>query len=383
MAMIIKKTFRFRLKPKRKQEHLFFNFAGACRWIYNFGLSSQISNYEVFGKKLTCFDLNNLLPLLKQNEETIWLKDVHSQILQQSLKDLDRAYEGFFRRVRQKGNPGYPKFKKKGTGDSFRYPQGVKVDSKQVYLPRIGWVRFKKSREIEGKILQTTVIREANHWYVCFSCDIEVEDSKPLINEESVVGIDMGLSTFATLAKGFKNKIEEIENPKFLQRALAKLRYLNRQLSRKSFQSSNRKKSKRRLQVFQAKLKNCRKDHAHKFSTRLVKNHDIVGVESLSIQSLLQKSSSLLARGIADAAWGQFLNFVQYKLKYAGKVLVEASRWFASTQICSSCANQQKMDLSTRVYNCKCGNIMGRDENAAINIKNVALNKYKAAGMTV
>ena len=192
----------------------------------------------------------------------------------------------------------------------------------------------------------------------------------------------MGLSRFATLAKGADNYIEEIENPRFLKNSLKKLRILSRNLSKKTMRSSNWRKAKARLQVFQAKLKNCRKDYAHKLSTRLVKNHDIVGVESLSIQSLLQESTSLLSRSLADAAWRRFLNFLQYKLKYTGKVFVEASRWFPSTQLCSLCDNRQKMDLTERIYHCKCGNVMGRDENAAINIKNIALKEYKAAGMT-
>lgn len=381
--MIIKKTFRYRLKPRRQQEQKCCNFAGAARWVYNFGLASQKANYEVFEKILSPFDLNNLLPLLKRDEETSWLKEIHSQILQQALKDLHQAYQHFFRRVRQKGNPGYPKFKKKGTGDSFRYPQGVKCDSNRVFLPKIGWVRFKKSREIEGKILQTTVIREANNWYVCFACELEVKDKPQPIQESSVLGIDMGLSSFATLAKGFDNQIEEIDNPRFLGKSLKRLRFLSKQLSKKVFRSSNWEKAKHRLQVFQARLRNCRKDHAHKLSTQLVKNHDIVGVENLSVKSLLQNSFSSLARNIADAGWRQFLNFLQYKLKYSGKILVEASRWFASTQICSACSRKQKMALSNRIYHCECGHVMGRDENAAINIKNIALEKYKAAGMTV
>lgn len=382
-GMIIKKTYRYRLKAGRKKRHLFACFAGSCRWIYNFGLNAKKLMHEELGESLSCFALNNLLPQLKLDEETKWLKNVHSQILQQALRDLDLAYNHFFRRVKQGEVPGFPKFKRKGTGDSFRYPQGVKVNGDQVYLPKIGWVRFKKSREIRGEIKQTTVIREAGHWYVCFSCEFEedVEGKKP--RKSSVLGIDVGLSSFATLALGEDSQIEEIENPRFLKRGLKKLAFLSKNLSRTVYKSNNWQKARHQLQVFQARLKNCRKDFAHKQSSQLVKNHDIVGVESLSISSLLQKSCSSLARSIADAGWGQFLNFLGYKLQYSGKVLVEADRWFASTKICSQCHQKREMALSDRIFSCSCGFEMGRDANAAINLKNTALEKYQAAGASV
>jgi putative transposase len=381
--MIIKKTFRYRLKPGRKKKHLFACSAGSCRWVYNFGLNAKKLAYEELDETLTCFDLNNFLPQLKKEEETEWLKDVHSQILQQALHDLNQAYQHFFRRVKQGEAPGYPKFKKKGTGDSFRYPQGVKVENDHAYLPKIGWVRFKKSREIVGEIKQTTVIREARNWYICFSCEIETDVKTESLRKDSIIGIDVGLSSFATLVSGKDNQVEEIENPRFLKKGLRKLRFLNKTLSKKMFRSNNRYKARHRLQVFQAQLKNCRKDFAHKLSTRLVKNHDIVAIENLSITSLLQNSCSSLARSIADASWGQFLGFLKYKLEYSGKDLVEADRWFASTKTCSQCSKKKEMALSDRVFCCSCGFEVGRDINAAINLKNIALEKYKAAGTTV
>lgn len=379
--MIIKKTFRFRLKPNRKQKGCFASFAGACRWVYNFGLGTKKEAYEKEGKSVSYFDLNNLLPGLKGDEKTSWLKEIHSQLLQQSLKDLDSAFQHFFRRVKQVEKPGFPRFKRKGTGDSFRYPQGVKIDENRAYFPKIGWVRFRKSRETEGIVKQTTVIREAGKWYVCFSCELEQENRKLSLREDSVVGIDMGLATFATIAT--QDEIFEIANPRFLKKNLHKLRFLHKNLSRKVFKSRNWFKTKHQLQVFQATLKNCRKDFAHKLSTHLVKSHDIVGIESLSIQSLLRSSSSSLARSLSDAGWRQFLSFLKYKLQYSYKALVEADRFFASTKICSKCSCKREMELSDRFFRCPCGNEMGRDENAAINIRNMAMTKYKAAGATV
>jgi len=381
--MIIKKTFKYRLKPNRIQETCFYQFAGACRWLYNFALEKKKKVFEAEKKRLSYFDLNNLLPSLKREEETLWLKDVHSQVLQQSLKDLHRAFENFFRRVKSSEKSGFPKFKKRGSVDSFRYPQGAKVKGKEVYFPKIGWVKFRKSREIEGAVKQTTVIREINRWYVCFSCEIDVGEELPQISEVSAAGIDLGLEKFATIAYGLDDEIREVQNPRFFRRYLGKLRFLSRQLSRKVKGSRNRMKARLKLQKLQEKLKNCRRDFAHKESFQLVKNHDIVGVETLSIQSMQQKSFRNLARSIADASWRQFLSFVQYKLEHMQKVFVEASRWFASTQQCCKCHRLMKMELSQREYACECGNRLGRDANAAINLRNMALKKYKAAGTTV
>src|ERR1700733_9880808 len=162
--MIYKKTFKFCLKPTSAQLQMFANFSGASRWLYNYGLERKRKAYEEEKKRLSYYDLNNELPVLKEDEKTSWLKNIHSQVLQQALKDLDNAFQHFFRRVRLKEEPGYPKFKAKGEHDSFRYPQGVKIQGDQIYLPKIGKVRFKKTREIEGKLKQTTIVREAEKW---------------------------------------------------------------------------------------------------------------------------------------------------------------------------------------------------------------------------
>jgi len=260
--MITKKTFKYRLKPSRKQKLLCAQFAGSCRWIFNHRLERKKKAYEEEKRSLSYYDLNNELPVLKRTEETIWLKGVHSQVLQQALKDLDSAFQNFFRRVRNKETPGFPRFKSKGEKDSFRYPQGVKIEGNHVFLPKIGTVRFKKSREVEGSLKQTTVILDAGRWYVCFSCEVEEDTRVQELDVQSAVGIDMGLETFATLAIGNKNGIEEIANPRFLKNHLAKLRYLSKTLSRKTPKSRNRYKAKLRLQRFQKRLRDCRKDES-------------------------------------------------------------------------------------------------------------------------
>lgn len=381
--MIVKKTFRFCLKPNLAQRRSFENFSGSSRWLYNHGLERKKKAYEEDKKSLSYYDLNNELPLLKRLEKTSWLKEIHSQVLQQSLKDLDSAFQHFFRRVKQKETPGYPRFKSKGDRDSFRYPQGVKVHGNRVYLPKIGSVCFRKSREIEGELKQTTIVKEAGKWYVCFSCEIEKKEAFPKLDEKNAIGIDVGLTQYATYAAGYNNEIFEVSNPRFLAQGIQRLRFLSRNLSRKTYKSQNWYKARQHLRDFQVRLKNSRKDFAHKLSTQIVKSHDIIGVESLSVSTMLQSGRTSLSRSIADASWRQFLGFLKYKALEWEKRLVEVDRWFASTGTCSSCGKKHQLQLSDRRLKCDCGLEIGRDVNAAINIKNEALRNIRAAGTSV
>lgn len=374
--MIFTKGFKFRLDPNRKQESSCFQFAGAARWVFNRGLAQRNQLWEKEKRSVSLYDQNNELVLLKEEESTSWLKDIHSQVLQQSLQDLSGAFDHFFRRVKNKETPGYPlgypQFRCKGENDSFRYPQGVKVQENQVWLPKIGWVRFHKSREIEGKIKQTTVIREGRHWHVCFSCEIERENPPTKIAEDTI-GIDVGLEHFACIAT--KSGIEEIKSPRFLNNRLSKIRYLSRKVSKKKKGSKNRLKAKETLNTEHAKVKNQRKDWQHKLSTYLVKSHDRIVVESLAVKDLLKKGFKARARAISDAGWRGFLQMLKYKSVEKGKQLVEVERYFPSTKQCFSCKTKNEIPLEQREYSCACGYRIHRDHNAALNLR--------AAGMSV
>ena len=375
--MFVKKTFRFRLKPSRAQEMAFRQFSGACRWIYNRGLAQRKEVWEKERRSVSLYEQNNSLVALKNCEETTWLKDIHSQILQQALGDLDKAFTHFFRRVGLKQTPGYPRFKHKGERDAFRYPQGVKADGSRVFLPKIGWVRFRKSREIEGVLKQATVIREGKGWYVCFSCEWE-QPAFLFPTEPDIVGVDLGLERFATLAHqgGFR----EVENPRFLGRDLAHLRYLGRELSRKTFKSKNWQKAKAKLQTFYARIRWKRQDFLHKLSTAIVKSHDVIVVECLKVKRLMETSRRSLARSMGDAGWRQFLQMVKYKCEYLGKRLIEAGEYFPSTQLCSQCGKGNPLPLSQRIYQCSCGLEIHRDRNAALNLRTVGTTAIKACG---
>jgi putative transposase len=375
--MVIRKAFRYRLRPNRKTALMLFQFSGACRWVYNRGLNQRNKNWEKEKKSISLYEQNKELSSLKKEDETSWLKSVHSQILQQSLGDLDQAFKHFFRRVKQGDVPGHPRFRCKGDNDSFRYPQGVKVNEDQVFLPKIGWVRFRKSREISGEIKQTTVIQEGGKWYVSFSCE-QVKELSPLSETPSIIGIDVGLENFAIVAS--EHGIEETGNPRYLREELKHLRFLSRQLSKKKKGSQNRRKAKARLQSFHARIRNKRRNFLHKLSTKLVKSHDVVAVETLKVKSLLENSPKRLARAISDAGWRQFLQFLKYKCEHFGKKLVEADRWFPSTKQCYQCKKRNEIALNERQYNCSCGFSIHRDHNAALNLRAVGTTVLKACG---
>ena len=382
--MLLKKGFKYRLDPTTGQRELFAQFAGASRFLYNRGLEQRKTAYEKEGKSIKYFEQNNELVHLKRQEATVWLQNIHSQVLQQALKNLDTAFQNFFQNVKLGKKPGFPRFKCKGIRDSFRYPQGVKIDDSNVYLPKIGWVRFRKSREVEGEIKQTTILREGEHWYVSFSTEKEIADPvfAPL-QEERAVGIDMGLKTFATMAIGTTNKPTYISNPRFLTQYLPRLRVLARRLSKKVKFSKNWLKAKKQLAKLHARIKHCRENFAHQLSTSVVKSHDIICVEGLNIANLLEKGTKSLSRSIADASWRLFLRCLEYKAKEQGKHFIETGKYFPSTQTCSQCGARKNMKLSDREYRCDtCSMVIERDLNSAILEKAAGMSVLKACGAT-
>jgi putative transposase len=373
--MILAKTFRYRLEPNVAQRQLFARFAGCCRFVFNQGLAARKASYEAEGKTLSYADQCKMLPELKKAEETTWLGEIHSQVLQQALKDLDSAYQHFFRRVKSGEAPGFPRFKKKGQKDAFRYPQGVKASHGRVFLPKIGWVKYRDSRPVEGKILQATLKREGEHWFVSLACEVEVPNPAPVVvTEQRAVGIDVGLKSFAVLSDG-----TEVENPRFLGKALTKLKRAQLRLSRKTKRSNRWKKQVVKVVKLHIQVKNARKDFAHKVSTAIVKNHDVIAVEDLHIKGMVRNRH--LSRAISDVGWGLFLDMLKYKAAWAGKHFVQIGRFLATSQACSTCGEKKPMPLSVRTYACGgCGTVLDRDWNASLNIRAAGLAVLNARG---
>jgi putative transposase len=371
------------VQPRQELPAWFHNPSGSrclpssCRFVYNQALAHRKATYEQDKKSVSYAEQCKQLTCLKQSEDTPWLNEVHSQVLQQALKDLDAAYQHFFRRVKQGQTPGFPKFKKKGQKDSFRYPQGVKLSEGKVFLPKIGWVQFRQSRPVEGKLLQTTVKKEGQHWFVCFACEVELTTQPQQFQEARVVGIDVGLKQFATLSDG-----TEIANPGFLKKQLSKLRVEQRKLKNKQKGSANRKKQVAVIAKLHRKVRDARKDYAHKASSTIVKNHDIVIVEDLNIKGMVQNRK--LSRSISDAGWGMFLEMLRYKLQWAGKLFVTIDRYFASSKTCSCCrAVKDEMPLHIRTFECAaCGLSIDRDLNAAINIRRQGMSQLLVEGLS-
>ncbi len=319
--------------------------------------------------------LIKLLPVLKTNEETLWLKETHSQILQQSIMHLDLAFQSFFRK-----QGGFPKFKSKHGKQSISYPQGIKVKGKTLYLPKVGNVKAIFHREIWGNIKTVTISKTHTGKY--FASILVDDELKPLqetkdYKQEKIIGIDLGLTDFLTTSTA-----EKISNPKFLKKALQNIKQKQKALSRKQKGSHNRAKARIALAKAYEKLANIRGDFQHKISKQLADENQAVIVETLKSKNMMQNRR--LSQSIGDASWRSFVTKLEYKLKERGKKLVKLDQWFASSKTCSQCGEKQKsMDLNIRKWVCSCGAKHDRDINAAINIKLEGIKTLMAEGYPV
>jgi putative transposase len=364
--MKIRKAYKFKLKPNQEKESLLAQFAGCSRFIWNRGLAIVKDSLE---QKTGFVNYNSLAKQLiewKKEPETEFLKTVHSQPLQQTLKDLEKACKDAFKK-----DKGFPKFKKKGVHDS----QGVKILESKVFLPKIGWIKFQKSREIEGTIKNTTVSKHCSKWYVSFQVELEIEEPKHQSNTS--VGVDMGVSKFATLSNG--DIFEPINSFKKLKDKLAKEQ---RKLARKKKFSENWKKQKAIISKIHTKIANTRKDYSHKVSNIISKNHAMIFVENLKIANMSKsakgtpespgkcvKAKSGLNRSILDQGWFEFFRQLEYKQLWNGGHLVKIDPRYTS-QKCSKCGHTHKNNRKSQSkFVCvKCSHSENADINAAKNI---------------
>ncbi len=356
--MTITRCYKFRLEPTAEQEHEFPRFSGCRRFVWNWALERKQAVYKETGKSIGYVALAAELVQLKKQPETAFLKKCHSQVLQQTLMGLDKAFVAFFEKRAR-----FPKFKgRKHLRHSFRIPQNVSLVDGKVSIPKIGLVKVRLHRETCGEIKSATIKQEADgHWNVTFVSHLNLPDALPSC--DNPVGIDVGLESFVTLDNG-----EKVKPPRFYRRGERKLRRAQRQLSRCQKHSHNRQKAKKRVSVCHTRVRNQRNDWLHKLSARLVRLYDTLCIEDLNLQGLVRTK---LGKSFSDAAISTFLRMLEYKVVPRYGQVVKVGRFFPSTKTCSNpeCRHKQTLELSERQWVCECCHTRhDRDINAAVNI---------------
>ena len=363
------KAYEYRLYPNKEQQILIAKHFGCNRFIYNWALALRKDLYESKGESISKYELNKKITELSKDEKYIWLKEVLTQSLQQSIQNLDTAFIKFF-----KEKTGFPKFKSKKTNrHSYRIPQNVKIDfeNHKVYLPKLKWVNVRIDRTFDGKIKSATIKQTpTGKYFVSILVDENIINKKQKeIDFETSVGIDLGIKDFAILSDGTK-----ISNPKFLRLKEKRLKVLQKRLSRKQKGSKNRNKARLKVSLQHEKISNERKDFLHKLTTKLVKESQFntFCLETLGIQNMMKNHK--LAKSIAEVSWYMFDTLLEYKAQKEGKNVVRIGRFEPSSKLCTCGYKNNDLTLADREWMCPvCNTHHDRDILAANNIKRFAL----------
>lgn len=365
------KSYKYRIFPSEKQKQQLDLFFNSTRFIYNLGLETKVAAWTCNKTNLSCFSLIKQMKELKDTDAT-WLKECPSQMLQMSLRNLDNAYTKFFKG----GN--FPKFKSKKDRQSIQFPQWVKYDFNKgvIYLPKLRAVPCVFHRKFEGLIKTTTVSKtKTNKYFVSILVDNqnELPAKKPILDNTSI-GIDLGIKTFATLSNGVK-----LENPKFLEKSIKRIKVEQRKLSKKikkgpKPQSKRYEKQRIILAKIYEKVRNRNVDYLHKLTSNIIHSYDTICLETLNTSNMV-KINKNLSPFISRSNWGLFKLMLEYKARFYGKNIVYIGEFFPSSKICSDCGSiNTELSLTNRNWSCKsCGCKHDRDINAAKNIKNFGL----------
>jgi putative transposase len=366
----VKKAYKFRIFPTSKQQNALEQTLSLCRELYNAALQERTEAYKRAGKSISYSMQQQQLPEIKKTRTD--LKDIHSQVLQDTLKRLDKGFDNFFERVKKGVKAGYPRYKGKSRYSSFTYPQsGFEIKEGKLVLSKIGHIKIKLHRPLMGRVKTLTIKRTATgKWFAIFCCEVGL-DRLPFTDEET--GIDVGLSSFATLSNG-----KSIENPRFFRQEEAQLAKAQRQLSAAPKGSQLREEKRKVVARVHERIANKRDNFAHQESRKIVNFYAIIFIEALTILNMMKNSK--LSKSIADAAWSKFFRCINYKAESAGRFAVEVAPKF-TTQDCCICDHRQELTLSDRMYRCTnpaCLMRLDRDWNASLNILRLGLQSVGA-----
>ena len=363
------KSFKFRLYPTVSQKELISKHIGSSRFIYNLALETKTTAYLGNAVNLSRYDLQKQMVVLKKECE--WLKEVNSQSLQVALLNLDAAYSKFFK------GAGFPKYKSKHKGkQSFSVPQNVILKDDLLIIPKFKeGVKIVSHRPIKGIIKSATIsVTPTGKYFASILVDTKQEKPiKTLVDEKTTIGIDLGIKSFLVAS----NRLE-IENPKNLQKAQNKLKYIQRKYSK-----NKGKRTKQRLALLHEKVVNKRKDFLHKTSMKLISENQTICIEDLAVSNMVKNHN--LAQAITDVSWSMFVDMLEYKAEWYGKNILKIGRFAPSSKTCNCCGYINKeLTLKDRSWTClKCNSVLDRDVNASINIKSFALKNHLSGEHTL
>ncbi len=375
------KAYKFRLSPTKKQVGKLEWMMRRCKELYNAALQERQDAYQMCGVSVSYRMQADQLPAIKKLREEYG--DIHSQVLQDVLRRLDKAFQAFFRRVMNGEEPGYPRFKSGDRYHSITYPQGgfEILQGKRLHLSKIGHIKIKLHREMKGKIKTCTIKKEGEQWYAVLTCEYRHDPATTFHQSEEEVGVDLGVKVFALLSTG-----EPIENPRHYRREEEKIIAAHQKVNRRQPRSHRRSRAKKALSRLYRKMRNRRRDFQHKESRKLVDHYRVIVFEDLQIPNMTatpkpkqeEETGKYLPNGAAakaglnksilDAGWGSFVQLCASKAEEAGGTVVKVAPHF-TTQVCSGCGVVVPKDLSVRWHSCPdCGTELDRDHNAALNI---------------